>query len=449
MQPANALLRLLAVPLLVASAGCSEATPTSQLGCGFGEMRVEYAAPAWRRDVLMVVEPELARALDRQLSGLVRAMVTGELDDVVGQDAWAVPHLRLGALGIDEARALWSALECAEGEGRCPSVFVEPSFARYRWAPHGYEDDVEAFVDVAMCLARGEADCEGSPSLPDEQPFGSDFLDVVLVTHDDLCDPFDGRDDCHRELDRLVRGWGEVPRWWPRVIAGVPPDLTTAEAWHDAADRRVYLGRIHDDPRMQASGEDVCAGAGAITAVPAPELVRALAEAGDGLVSICNDDYRPLLEMRECFGAIDYGALGFEGDRLSRLEDGRYDCRMFEVLPAEGPVTRCAQLTDFGRSETLRVEDGREVCDVEQLSEEDALAGRGAGFYLSSDALPLESWPSRGNRRPPCTGYLGGSSIPTLAGTQPIAGSTVRVHCTTSAGEPNLRRCTTPDAAAP
>lgn len=68
---------------------------------------------------------------------------------------------------------------------------------------------------------------------------------------------------------------------------------------------------------------------------------------------------------------------------------GLASCAITETLPASGPITRCDQLTDAGRT-LLRVDAaGREVCAISQVATNpDGSPAPGRGFYLYEGDMP-------------------------------------------------------------
>lgn len=87
---------------------------------------------------------------------------------------------------------------------------------------------------------------------------------------------------------------------------------------------------------------------------------------------IANEDYRQVFASYPYLNGGSSPALVDEG--VQRNDDGTYACDLDEVLPADGPITHCAQLAPFGRAaEPVSIEDGREVCRFEQVTDLPAL----------------------------------------------------------------------------
>jgi hypothetical protein len=118
---------------------------------------------------------------------------------------------------------------------------------------------------------------------------------------------------------------------------------------------------------------------------------------------------------------------------LQPAPDGSVPCALFETLPAEGPITRCAQLADFGRGAAVMGEDGRESCPLNQVVAEGETVPSGYGFFYAAE--PLDEDPDRAPQRsdflPPCYGLIGTSQphFEFTPETALIAGSTLRLRC--------------------
>lgn len=442
---------LLALALLL---GCADEPLTTQQGCSGGELFREIAFFDPPGELLLIVEPELAERLRPRLLALLRAFATGEVDDVPGKDVWAASTARVGAVSIQAAEGVALEQRCLEAGNDPSHCFHSPlPFVRYHGAPYGFADDPDAFAEQVLCLLGPGADgCASAPE-PDEPPFDSVPLQVWLITDQDSCDPFGGEQGCDPQLNALVgtwrgnRMWGSG-WWWPTLIAGFPADLTTVNAFHGVDDDRSrYLRQIASDPRMLAPrGADACEGRGELSAEPARELLRTFGDTGDGDMSICADDYRPVLEMTSCGGFFDGATWDLDPEQLARDADGRADCDFDEVLPAKGPIMHCAQLADFGRSaEPVAMDHGREVCRLDQLTPSDGAAGNGYGWYLA-DASDRES--VQPEPLPTCFGIILGNGLtPVYAhGTARVPNSSVRFRCATAATPSGQPRCPATDA---
>lgn len=83
-------------------------------------------------------------------------------------------------------------------------------------------------------------------------------------------------------------------------------------------------------------------------------------------------------------GTVTLDYIGRGSFALVMDEGGAVDCAVEEVLPLEGPVTRCGEVSHLARA-LLRVEaDGREVCSIEQRPLRD-----GPGWYHLAEAIEL------------------------------------------------------------
>jgi hypothetical protein len=419
---------------------------TTALGCSHGELVSEGSIGDWPSDVLIVLDDDIASDVDARLRGLIRGLVTGEVDDDGVQDVWAAPLQRVALSNIADAQLAAQAWRCATKGGSASSCPAHPlPFVRYRWAPYALEEDVDGFVERVMCLRTANAPACSSTADPDEKPFFEHMPQLLLITNRDLCDPMDPVGTCNDALDQLVRAAVDMERPSPlfKLVAGLPRDAATFAAWEAADDANEFLGRLLRNPRVaQDPKTDVCEGEGGLRAKPSPRLLSALVNHAEGALSVCAGDYRPVLEMIDCGGfAADFGSVSFP-DRIAKRADGSLDCTLQEVLPLEGPVTHCAQLAPFGRAaEPLRIEDGREVCLLAQTTEPAGGAHEGYGWYLSTDGWHLP-FASRGGFAPPCTGWIGGGrALAVRRGTEFIPASTLRLRCTTTADESVVPSC--------
>lgn len=99
-------------------------------------------------------------------------------------------------------------------------------------------------------------------------------------------------------------------------------------------------------------------------------------------------------EFFDFSGAADFGPWSPPIDRVMVDDDGRVQCSLKETLPASGPITRCDQLVDFGRSFDRVDADGRDVCEIQQLAPDlgDATpVGYGFYYYEGNDQPPVLS----------------------------------------------------------
>jgi hypothetical protein len=174
-------------------------------------------------------------------------------------------------------------------------------------------------------------------------------------------------------------------------------------------------------------------------------LLEQLADSDTPIGSVCAADLRPAL------GAIEYCCqhcsseyVPFSsGERLTRHDDGTYACQLHEVLPAEGPVTRCEQLSAYGReSVPIAIEDGRQVCSLVQRRE--AEASEHYGWYVPTQRAWYSPWPSDPEvDRPFCAELREVSPHwPALTpSTYYVPGSTIRYRCFAENDGPLLPSC--------
>lgn len=81
-------------------------------------------------------------------------------------------------------------------------------------------------------------------------------------------------------------------------------------------------------------------------------------------------------------GFVDFGPWSPPVDRVLFRDDGLVECTLQETLPDSGPITRCDQLTDFGRIFDHVDADGRDVCAIQQLAPDfGETTPEGHGFY--------------------------------------------------------------------
>jgi len=290
-----------ALPLLF-MACAEEPLTTIDARCGYGETTFEIATYLADRDVLVVIDREQARMAEPRLRGLVAALLTGALD---GDPARVLRHdesLRL---------AIASPPEVADSV----RTGTQLPFLRYHWAPYGYADDAERFLDRVPCL------------------------------------------------------YGPAPTACADAAEGRPLDVSLADV--------ILIRDERSDP-------------GAI------ELIAATAhDAHLATVAADAPDYRPaLLQLEDCSRTYPYGSESAPLDTADfQIEDdGRLSCRLFETLPASGPITRCAQLADYGRRfEAIAADGAHEVCEVEQVRHEDAETHH--GWLIPTEHQFRSSWP--------------------------------------------------------
>lgn len=241
-------------------------------------------------------------------------------------------------------------------------------------------------------------------------------------------------------------------------VRGIPR-ITTLFAWHGdpqltsvvehAVRENWRLDVIAGVPAREETQPKDTASTGCTTdawaADPAPDLVEAADEAHGRVASVCAPDFRPLLNKVECTGASDYAALGctYGRDVLLR-DDGTAACRFTETLPSHGPITHCAQLRDVGRRpEPVRVEEGREVCLIEQQPASMATDPTVHGWYWKPEPGDLTPPVWRSDVPPDCAGVLhcDAPQARMLDNTPLVPGSTSRLTCRRPLPEGPLVEC--------
>lgn len=151
-------------------------------------------------------------------------------------------------------------------------------------------------------------------------------------------------------------------------------------------------------------------------------------------VAIEAPDYRPaLFELTDCSHAYPHDAVPLEVESFKVEADGRFACRLFETLPATGPITRCSQLERYGRRlhETASNE-GRETCEVEQVLPRDADTSHGWLIPFENDYRI--SWPEGEPRMGCVEARLMTARVPTFSWpSQPISGASFKMRCVLAA----------------
>lgn len=415
--------------LVLLSFGCADTTVPITTGdaCGQSEIELQVIVGEGPRDVLVIIEPELARSIEPRLRVLLAGLISGRADDDSGHRLRRDAELRVAMLSPADAADLVVQLADAEHE---PAV----RFNRYRYAPYGYEDDVAAFVERVLCPLHADRTCESS-SGSDGEPYGLDgaYVEAFVITERDACgageQPVEGGVACDPELTKLVAAWRDYPTSPVlSVIAGAPADRLTLEAYQRASD---WPADVLQDPRMHGARDaDICDGAAERPVQAAPVLIEALAEPYTALASLCSSDLRGVLQMSDC-GYADW-ALPVWLERIGRDSAGLATCEWHEVLPAEGLITHCAQLAAFGRAaEPIEIVDDREVCAIEQIAEADA--DTAYGWYMPSHHDSRSSWPTDPDiePQPRCSVFRSvDAGMPALSWlTEAIAGSQLTLRC--------------------
>jgi hypothetical protein len=348
--------------LILGLVGCAETDPltTTEVPCGYGERVYEYVLPAVRRDVIIVVDSALRRTIEPQLRQLIAGLATGVVDDDPTHRLSHGSELRLAMLTPSQTTAAIGA----QASEHIP-------FLRYRYAPHGYSDDLDAFLERTRCLT--------SPFVPgcsDIAEYGDtpfEFAELFVVSSHDICRAGEvstgSAVSCDEELTRMVFAWQRSDRansWLPSLIVGVPDGIVNLEARSEPGG---LIQHVLSDPRMHAVREANICGPHAITAQATPALIEALAIEDGGFASVCATDYRGVLATRSCTSfSSHFDLFGLDTAKLLQRADGTYACTLYETLPATGPITTCSQLEAFGRRPFGWAQAGeREVCEVDQV----------------------------------------------------------------------------------
>jgi hypothetical protein len=419
--------RVIVASLLIVSC-TDEALTTTDDRCGYGERHLEYVpAITQQLDVLIVVDPALAVRIQARIASLLEALATSNIDDYPERDLYANHLLRVAVVSPAEAARFY----------RAPDRPVP--FVRHRYAPYGYSEDVASFVARALCLQSADAVACASAPEDAERPFAHSFAIAYVISDRDACpadEPTNGSGPaCDAALTELLTTLNDLPdparSWEVTLVAGVPAALGTLSAANEVLDGQAALDRLLADPSFRAAGADgdVCAGtAGGIAARPTPELVR-LANTRR-ILSVCAATYREATAMQGPCVVADGLPLLLEG--IEQAQDGTYVCELRELLPADGAITRCEQLAAFGRDAMpIAIEDGREVCVVQQVTE--ARAEDAFGWYVPSRSETRTLWHGAPEAGPQCSDAVFRSTtalaVTATASTEWIAGSRLQLTC--------------------
>lgn len=440
-----------AVSICIAVLSLSTCTPSQPAPTDVDPWR---ASTPLGEEVLIIASSEDAPRVRQRVVQLLRAYVSGDHDDEPGQDHWAPADLRVTVVTPERAAAFAQEARClardSEDAGAADCAQTTVPSVRYRWAPYGYADDVDAFVANVDCLLGALTDnCTPQPTAANAgRPRADAPFEAWLVATRDVCTAAADSGDCDPALTSLLARWPRYtyddgsPLWWPRLIFGMPREVL----WNAVpGSRSEFVRELVQDPRMQARASDICRGSGELRALPGVGLLERFSEDGGGFISVCAADYRPLLDMETCAFSADWAALGIDDLQHPRDDAGLYPCELEELLPSDGPLTQCSQLADHGRDpKPLRIYEAREVCRVQQVSEADGLSGV-AGWYAGEPPLPaapgaphwawMHACASIGRPRRPldfCTDSLETRPLPVVGfgyGKDYIPGTYVRLRC--------------------
>ncbi len=291
---------------------------------------------------------------------------------------------------------------------------------------------------LAIILVTDEEDCsvsEGELFRLNGGQFNID-LNIKCSTYPEAQQP----------ISRYVQGFRALREARPELlvvsaIAGVPQALIPP------AGMPINYDRILMDPSMQPRIDPAssapnrmllpsCNTANGI-AFPPVRIVNVVKEFGEnGIIqSICAESFGPALDAIIAKIADALGNVCLPR-ALNPNSEGNVDCDVVEILPSRSAagvtdeMARCANQAGRGRDAVpVRVEGSREVCKIRQLvPPRDAGGTRsvptGQGWYYDDFSSDTQMrCPSMQKQR-----------IAFTAGSEPVAGATVRLECLQSVG---------------
>ncbi len=186
------------------------------------------------------------------------------------------------------------------------------------------------------------------------------------------------------------------------AIVGVPEDIETASFDTILSDNRMQevinpntiegaQGNPSEDPGL-VEIEPSCSN-GQSRAFPPRRFVslaKDLEEDGvSGVVvrSICNDDFTGALDaiLQKISDVLKGSCITRP---LVRNEENKVDCGIQLVLPDVGDITQCSEMPAGVEAEPLRIDNGRQVCEVIQLPVDESTAtptvGDGTGWFYDN-----------------------------------------------------------------
>jgi hypothetical protein len=425
--------RWLIAMLCLASCGGEPLTTTDE-PCGHGERSLELPiAFSQQLDALIVVDPALGDRIQPRLASLLEALATSNVDDHPDRDLFRIHELRVAIITAEQATHFYRAPE------------RPPAFARYRYAPHGYGDDVASFVRRALCMQTSDAAACASAPIDGELPFANRYAAVYVISDRDACTAQElagpSERGCDARLNELLATVRDEPTldpyWELSLVAGVPLALGSLAGTQEILDEHESPAHMLEDPSLRDAdaNSDICAGDADISARPTPELLR-LADTGR-VLSVCAASYREVTAMFDCFGC--YATIPGHFIDAALRADGTYACELRETLPSFGLITRCEQLAAFGREATpIAIDEGREVCVVQQFTEAEAAAGSVFGWYMPTHDDPRYVWRGNPDAKPWCLdSFSRGTTAfdPALTlSTETIAGSQLHIRCSLAHG---------------
>ncbi|MFT5353781.1 MAG: hypothetical protein ACI9KE_000981 [Polyangiales bacterium] len=223
------------------------------------------------------------------------------------------------------------------------------------------------------------------------------------------------------------------------AIVGIPEDLAPGTDEPTPWDLLVGDESVRDprmierpDPMMPSQLTPACAVVGRGEAYPGLRIARVAraleeAEASAVIQSICQDDYGPALDLiiNKIADVLSATCLPRP---LNQNAEGAVTCDVVEVLPLDGDITDCSEISGRGRAFREIDEEGRQVCTVCQVAADGSsldsnpeCAGLGTGWFYEADVT--DGCPEGREQR-----------ISFRNGAEPSTGSVIRLECLQTAG---------------
>lgn len=433
------------VAAALALAGCMDRELATIAPCGHLNPSAAVRPETLRDvDLLFVVDDSRSmrveqRALAAQVDRMVTMLTTGDLDGDGERDQPPVHSLRVGVVSTD----MGGHPSCGEGDG---GAFVDGTFLTFEDGdrPERFARLVSEQVDslgTGGCAVEQPLEASLAALRPERGMLRDDsILAVVVLTDEDDCSGYERlglgdeqdettcarrRDDLlpiSRYVDGLLALRDDPSRVVFAAISGVDPDVPShldaagLDGLVESQERR--LAAMPADattaPRTCESADSEDAFRFAHAPLRILQTAQGLSARGAQVTvdSICEADYADAIHAvaREIGDALGYACLPRP---MHAGADGLVDCRVLEVLPADGPITRCEQIADRGRV-PFGSEDGREVCLVQQVTGPEA----GAGWYYDGGAAAAAA-----------CGELRAHAITYTLGAESTNRATVRAEC--------------------
>lgn len=252
-------------------------------------------------------------------------------------------------------------------------------------------------------------------------------------------------------IGRYINGYlnlrpGNSDRFIFGAITGIPQNLEEMNASYDEILQAPSMQlRERPDNQRPMNGLPIhpsCTGMGSganAESVPPRRIVRVAQgienNGGNSVVtSICRQDFSRALQniINKISEQLQTPCLPRE---LTRTSDGTVDCRVVEILPAEGENSQCSQIP--GRTGIPgRMQENREVCRVEQIAIEDPNnptqppADPPGWYYDDFSSGVIDSCGQDGQR------------IAFTTGDEPRSGTTVELECFQTVDSSASQQCT-------